>query len=111
MNRQVKDPYSNTYLELGAHYKNNKLNIRYSENELDEFINLGGYSVDNIHTSESFSISGKSNIWHNANHQLEIKASYNLFEIKSAGMALAKESGLIENDFLVGPFGAPNQVI
>ncbi|MBA6356713.1 MULTISPECIES: TonB-dependent siderophore receptor [unclassified Colwellia] len=104
LNRQVKDPYSNTYLELGAHYKNNKLNIRYSENELDEFINLGGYSVDNIHTSESFSISGKSKIWHNDKHQLEIKASYSLFEIKSAGMALAKESGLIENDFLVGPF-------
>ncbi|MBA6351711.1 TonB-dependent siderophore receptor [Colwellia sp. BRX9-1] len=104
LNRQVKDPYSNTYLELGAHYKNNKLNIRYSENELDEFINLGGYSVDNIHTSESFSISGKSKIWHNDKHQLEIKASYSLFEIKSAGMALAEESGLIENDFLVGPF-------
>ncbi|MBA6230654.1 MULTISPECIES: TonB-dependent receptor plug domain-containing protein [unclassified Colwellia] len=104
LNRQVKDPYKNAYLEVGMHYKNNQINLRYSDNELNEFMNLGGYSVDNIHTSESFSISGKSEIFQSETHQLDIKASYSLFEIKSAGMALAKDTGFIRNDFLVGPF-------
>jgi outer membrane receptor for ferrienterochelin and colicins len=104
LNRKVKDPYANTYLEFGAEYKSNQLNIRYSENELDQFMNLGGYSIDNIHTSESFSISGKSQVWENEAHQLNAKIAYSLFEIKSSGMALARDSGFIENDFLVGPF-------
>ncbi|TWX59444.1 TonB-dependent receptor plug domain-containing protein [Colwellia hornerae] len=104
LNRKVRDPYKNTYLELGARYKNSQINIRYSENELNEFINIGSYSVDNIHTSKSFSISGKSKIWHNETHQVDIKTAYSLFNIKSAGMALAKDSGFIEDDFLVGPF-------
>jgi outer membrane receptor for ferrienterochelin and colicins len=104
LNRQVNDPYKNAYLEIGMHYKNNQINLRYSENELNEFMNLGGYSVDNIHTSESFSISGKSEIFQSETHQLDVKVSYSLFEIKSAGMALAKDTGFIQNDFLVGPF-------
>jgi iron complex outermembrane receptor protein len=104
LSRKVKDPYKNTYLELGAQYKSNQLNIRYSENQLDEFINLGGYSLDNIHTSESFSISGKSKLWQDKMHQLNVKVAYSLFAIKSSGMALAKDSGFISNDFLVGPF-------
>jgi iron complex outermembrane receptor protein len=104
LNRKVKDPYKSTYLELGGKYKSNQLNLRYSKNELDEFMNLGGYSVDNIHNSENFSISGKSQVWQNENQQFNAKISYSLFEIKSSGMALAKESGIITNDFLVGPF-------
>lgn len=104
LNRQVKDPYKNTFLELGAHYKDIQLNIRYSENELDEFINLGGYSVDNIHASESFAISGKSTIWQDETQQLNAKVSYSAYEIKSSGMALAKDSGFISDDFMVGPF-------
>jgi len=104
LKRNIRDPYKNTYLELGAQYKKNQLNIRYSENELDGFMNLSGYSVDNIHASESFSISGKSDVWQSEAHRLTAKVSYSLFEIKSSGMALAKDSGFIENDFLVGPF-------
>jgi iron complex outermembrane receptor protein len=104
LNRHVKDPYKNAYLEIGMHYKNNQINLRYNENELNEFMNLGGYSVDNIHTSESFSISGKSKFFQSEVHQLDVKASYSLFKIKSAGMALAKDTGFIQNDFLVGPF-------
>jgi len=104
LNRKVNDPYKNTYLELVGKYKSNQLNLRYSKNELDEFMNLGGYSVDNIHTSESLSTSGKSQIWKNESQQLNAKISYSLFEIKSSGMALAKDSGVIANDFLVGPF-------
>jgi iron complex outermembrane receptor protein len=104
LDRQVKDPYKNTYIEFGAQYKNNQLNVRYSENELDEFINLGGYSLDNIHNSESLSISAKSTAWQNDTQQLDIKISYSLFEIKAAGMAIPKEAGFIQDDFLVGPY-------
>ncbi len=104
LNRKVKDPYRNKYLELGAHYKSSNINIRYSENNLDEFINLGGYSVDNIHKSNSLSVSGKGQIWKTKNHQLDIKASYSLFKIKSAGMVLPRDSGFISDDFLIGPY-------
>jgi iron complex outermembrane receptor protein len=104
LNRKVKDPHRNKYLEFGAQYKSSHLNLRYSENELNEFMNLGGYSVDNIHKSSSLALSGKTNVWQRKDHQLDIKASYSLFKIKSAGMALPKDAGIISDDFLVGPY-------
>jgi len=104
LNREVKDPYKNKYLEFGAQYKSSHINVRYSENELNEFLNLGGYSVDNIHKSSSLSLSGKSKVWQNENQQLTVKASYSLFKIKAAGMVLPKDAGIISDDFLIGPY-------
>jgi len=104
LNRKVKDPYKNKYLEFGARYKSSHLNVRYSENELNEFLNIGGFSLDNIHESSSLSLSGNTKVWQNKNQKLKVKASYSLFKIKSAGMVLPQEAGIITDDFLIGPY-------
>ncbi|NQZ21102.1 MAG: TonB-dependent receptor [Colwellia sp.] len=103
-NRKVKDPYRNKYIEFGAQYKSSQLNFRYSENELNQFMNIGGYSVDNIHKSSSLSLSGNTEIWQNEAQQLKVKVSYSLFKIKSAGMVLPGDIGIINDDFLIGPY-------
>ncbi|MEW6990112.1 TonB-dependent receptor plug domain-containing protein [Colwelliaceae bacterium 6441] len=103
-NESVRDPLNSAFFELNLTHKKNALNFRYSENQLDEFLNIGGFSAENIHRSNSLSMMAKSVFIDNKNHQLEGKVSYSLFEIKSAGIAIEKESGLINEDFLVGPF-------
>jgi iron complex outermembrane receptor protein len=101
---QVKDPHKNTFLELGLTHQESELNIRYIENNLDEFMNIGSFSSDNIHRSNSFSVQGKSTLWQTNNQQVEAKLSYSLFEIESSGLAIPKTVDFISHDFFIGPF-------
>jgi len=104
LNRQVSDPYSNKYLEVEAHYRQSELYFHYNQNTLDQFINLGGYSKENQHQSETMNISLKSTLWAQEGHKLWGEFSFSNFEIASTGMVLPKDVGITEHDFLVGPF-------
>ena len=49
LKRQVKDPYHNKFFELGVHSDSLSISYKYNANQLDQFMNLSGYSADNKH--------------------------------------------------------------
>jgi len=104
LNRQVSDPLKNKYIELGLQSATFEVYLRYSQHQLDHFINLGGYNKENIHHSESMTIAANNTFWQNDVHRLWAEISYNAFEIASSGMVLPKEAGITDHDFLVGPY-------
>ncbi|WP_274761378.1 TonB-dependent receptor plug domain-containing protein [Pseudoalteromonas sp. G4] len=102
-NFDVKDPLKHVLLNAQLNYQDTKISFHFIENQLDEFINLGGYSNENVHKSQSFSTSLEHNLWQNERHTLDALVSYANFQIDSSGMVLPKEFGIVSEDFLVGP--------
>jgi len=104
LKRQVKDPYHNQFFELGMHSDSLSISYKYNANQLDQFMNLSGYSKDNKHNSITQSIGLDAVLFDYNNHQLSSTLSYVNFEIASSGMVLPSDFGVTENDFLVGPY-------
>ncbi|MFY8352289.1 TonB-dependent receptor plug domain-containing protein [Pseudoalteromonas sp. SSM20] len=102
-NFDVKDPLKHVLLNAQLNYQDTTIAFHFIENQLDEFINLGGYSNENVHKSQSFSTSLEHTLWQNERHTLDALVSYANFQIDSSGMVLPKEFGIVSEDFLVGP--------
>lgn len=96
----VKDPLEAIYLEAGVNYKKLKLSARYNKTELDEFLNLAGYSKQNQHTSDNTFVGIKYNWVNNDKLKLDSSYSYTEHNISSAGLIVAFDD---MPDFLVGP--------
>lgn len=99
----VNDPLKHVFVNAQLDYQNSELRFHFIENQLDEFINLGGFSKQNVHASQSASISLQHQLWQNDHHEIDVLASYANFQIDSSGMVLPKEAGIVSNDFLTGP--------
>lgn len=100
----VRDPLESMYFEAGLNINALQARSRYNKVELDEFINLAGYSKQNQHRSENKFISLSYDWLQNANTQLTTKVAYSEHDIESAGLILAaSENPFAKNDFLLGP--------
>lgn len=104
LKRVVSDPYKNQFFELGLHADSMSVSFKHNTNQLDEFMNLGGYSVDNKHESITQMFAFNSTLYDGEVHQLNTTLSYASFEIASAGMVLPSDVGITAQDFLVGPY-------
>ena len=100
----VRDPLEPVYAELGITVGQWHVNGRFNQVNLDQFINLGGYSEENKHKSENAYLSVNYQWWKNEGSSLTSKLFYGLHEIASLGMVLPADAGVVENDFLVGPY-------
>lgn len=99
----VEDPLNHVFINAQMRYQQSELSFHYIENQLDEFINLGGFSSQNVHKSQSMSASLNHTLIQNDVHILDALVSYANFQIDSSGMVLPKEVGIVSNDFLTGP--------
>jgi outer membrane receptor for ferrienterochelin and colicins len=102
-NVSVNDPLKHVFLNAQLGYKTTQLAVHYIENQLDEYINLGGFSKQNVHKSQSMSASLNHTVWQSDTQTLDALLSYANFQIDSSGMVLPKELGVVSEDFLVGP--------
>lgn len=100
----VRDPLESMYFEAGLNIHALKVRGRYNKVELDEFINLAGYSKLNQHRSENKFISFGYDLLQNTKTQLTTKVAYSEHDIESAGLILAaNDNPSASNDFLLGP--------
>lgn len=100
----VRDPLKSIYFEMGVDINALQIRGRYNQVELDEFINLAGYSKQNQHRSENKFVSLAYGWLQNTSTQLTTKVAYSEHDIESAGLILAAhENPLAQNDFLNGP--------
>lgn len=100
----IRDPLESVYAELGVTVGQWHINGRFNQTNLDKFINLGGYSEQNRHKSENTYLSVNYQWWKEEESSLTSKLFYGLHEIASLGMVLPSEAGVVNHDFLVGPF-------
>lgn len=100
---EVNDPIKHLFLNAQVTYENTQLTLHLIENQLDEFINLGGYSKDNVHKSQSMSATLSHMLWQDEKNTFDGLISYANFQIDSSGMVLPKELGIVSEDFLTGP--------
>lgn len=98
--QDVKDPLKAVYIEAGLDYKKLSLHIRYNETQLDEFLNLAGYSKQNQHTSDNTFIGIKYNWLNTDKFKLDSHYSYSKHAISTAGL-IAEFDDM--PDFLLGP--------
>ncbi|MGS0535534.1 TonB-dependent receptor plug domain-containing protein [Pseudoalteromonas sp. SaAl2] len=100
----VKDPLQSVYFEFGLDIAELQLRGRYNQVELNEFINLAGYSKQNQHNSENSFVSLAYSIIKNSTTELATKIAYSDHKIASAGLILAGADNLdASDDFLLGP--------
>ncbi|MDB2356472.1 TonB-dependent receptor [Pseudoalteromonas sp.] len=100
----VRDPLKSIYFEAGVDINELQIRGRYNKVELDEFINLAGYSKQNQHQSENHFVSVAYDWLQNTTTQLTTKVAYSEHDIQSAGLILAASNNpFAENDFLNGP--------
>ncbi len=100
----VNDPLQSTYVELGLDVAKAKIRARYNKVELDEFLNLAGYSKQNQHTSENTFVSLAYQWLESDETNLVTKVAYADHKISSAGMVLSGlENPAAVNDFFIGP--------
>lgn len=100
----VKDPLQSVYFEFGRDIAELELRGRYNQVELDEFINLAGYSKQNQHNSENSFVSLAYSVIKNATTELATKIAYSDHKIASAGLILAGANNpKASEDFLLGP--------
>ncbi|MFY8328279.1 TonB-dependent receptor plug domain-containing protein [Pseudoalteromonas sp. ZZD1] len=100
----VKDPLQSVYFEFGLDIAELELRGRYNQVELDEFINLAGYSKQNQHNSENSFVSLAYSVIKNATTELATKIAYSDHKIASAGLILAgADNPKASEDFLLGP--------
>lgn len=104
LGRQVSDPHRNVFFEMGTISQQLKTNFRINRNNLDQFINLGGYSLENIHQSTTKALSAELEVYSSLEHLISASANYTDFEIASSGLVLPKEFGINLVDFFVGPY-------
>ncbi|WP_372769400.1 TonB-dependent receptor plug domain-containing protein [Pseudoalteromonas sp.] len=102
-NFSFNDPSQHVLVNAQLHYQDTRFAFHFIENQLDEFINLGGYSKENVHKSQSVSTSLEHSLWQNEQHTFDGLLSYANFQIDSSGMVLPKELGIVSEDFLTGP--------
>jgi len=103
VNHDVTDPLKSIYAEAGLDYKNLLLNMRYNKVNLDQFMNLSGYSEQNIHQSKNSYASINYTWYQNEKSSLNTQVLYAEHHISSSGMVLSKTEGIVSDDFLVGP--------
>ena len=100
----VKDPLQSIYLEAGLDINKLAVRGRYNQVELDDFLNLGGYSEDNQHRSENAFISLSYDWLTNDTSTLSTDIAYTDHKIQSAGMiAPADALPLARYDSFIGP--------
>jgi len=103
VSHEVSDPLKSTFLEIGLDYKKLNLSMRYNKVNLDEFMNLGGYSKQNEHQSDNIYASANYTWYQNETNSLQTKLLYSEHNISSSGVVIPKNLGIVKNDFLVGP--------
>ncbi|ATC95737.1 hemoglobin/transferrin/lactoferrin receptor protein [Pseudoalteromonas tunicata] len=101
---QVKDPLDAVYFELGLSVNKWHFNGRYNQVNLDQFLNLGGFSAQNRHKSENNYLSAQYQWWQSAQSSLSSKFFYGLHKIASSGMIIPAEAQIVSEPFFVGPF-------
>lgn len=103
VNHDVTDPLKSVYVETGLIYKNLDLSMRYNKVNLDQFMNLSGYSEENIHQSKNRYASINYTWCQNKKSSLNTRVLYAEHQISSSGMIISKTEGIVSDDFLVGP--------
>lgn len=103
-NRKVYDPLSNYFLSIDLDYEHGNVHAFINHNTLHDFINLGGFSQENAHQSQTSALEFNHTILSTDKFEVDLKASYANFQIDSSGMVIAKEQGITQNDFLTGPY-------
>lgn len=93
----VKDPLSSLYFEAGLDLYKLQLRTRYNETKLNDFLNLGGYSNKNQHTSNNRFFGAKYTWFDRKNTKVQTSLSYSEHAIKSAGLVDSI------NNFFIGP--------
>lgn len=102
--QKVKDPLTAFYFEAGLDYQQLQIRSRYNKTNLDRFLNLGGYSNKNQHSSENRYFGINYSWLKTAQSSLTTRLSYTEHHIESAGLIIAADDmPTITNDFLVGP--------
>nr|WP_281247138.1 TonB-dependent receptor plug domain-containing protein [Pseudoalteromonas denitrificans] len=106
----AKDPLKSIFFEFKLNYKNLKLSTRYNKVNLDEFINLSGFSSNNQHESQNAYLSAHYRWWQDKRSTLSTKLLYGEHQISSSGMVIPDNLGIVENEFLVGPFWKTKEI-
>lgn len=104
VNHKVSDPLKSIFIEMGLDYKNINLSMRYNKVNLDEFMNLSGYSEQNEHQSKNNYASINYEWYRDDTSSLDTKLLFSEHHISSSGVILPASSGIVKDDFLVGPF-------
>ncbi|MFU2511967.1 TonB-dependent receptor plug domain-containing protein [Pseudoalteromonas sp. ASV78] len=100
----VRDPLQSSYLEAGLNIDKFAVRGRYNQVELNDFLNLGGYSEDNQHRSENAFISVSYDWIDTDTSTFSAKVAYTHHQIQSAGLIAAADNLPLANyDFFVGP--------
>ncbi|MGO3784724.1 MAG: TonB-dependent receptor plug domain-containing protein [Pseudoalteromonas prydzensis] len=100
----VRDPLRSSYLEAGLNIDKFAVRGRYNQVELNDFLNLGGYSEDNQHRSENTFISVGYDWIDTDTSTFAAKVAYTHHQIQSAGLIAAADNLPLANyDFFVGP--------
>ncbi|CAM3793532.1 MULTISPECIES: TonB-dependent receptor plug domain-containing protein [Pseudoalteromonas] len=100
----VKDPLQSIYLEAGLDIEKLAVRGRYNQVELNDFLNLGGYSEDNQHKSENAFISLSYDWLATDTSMFSSKVAYTQHQIQSAGLIAPAESlPQASYDSFIGP--------
>ncbi|WP_283709156.1 TonB-dependent receptor plug domain-containing protein [Pseudoalteromonas prydzensis] len=100
----VKDPLQSIYLEAGLDIDKLAVRGRYNQVELNDFLNLGGYSEANQHQSENAFISLSYDWLDTDTSTFSSKVAYTHHQIQSAGLiATADSLPLASYDSFIGP--------
>ncbi|KKL20662.1 hypothetical protein LCGC14_2453220, partial [marine sediment metagenome] len=100
----VRDPLRSSYLEAGLNIDKFAVRGRHNQVELNDFLNLGGYSEDNQHRSENTFISVGYDWIDTDTSTFSAKVAYTHHQIQSAGLIAAADNLPLANyDFFVGP--------
>ncbi len=106
----IKDPLASIFLELGIKYDKLSFSTRFNQVELNKFLNLGGYSLENTHRSDNTYVKLNYQWYDSAKTSLSTRLLYGIHHISSAGMVLPKEAGIVSHDFLVGPYWSTDEL-
>ncbi len=82
----VRDPLESLYIETGFDYKDLHIRARYNETDLDEFLNLAGYSKQNQHNSDNGFVGIKYNWISNDQFKLNSRFSFSEHNISAVGL-------------------------
>jgi len=100
----VNDPLQSVYFEAGVDINKLAFRARYNQVELNEFLNLGGYSDSNQHRSENTFLSVGYDWLETDTRTLATKIAYAHHQIQSAGLiAPAVALPNASYDFFIGP--------
>lgn len=102
---EVNDPYKHYFGQMTLSYAGLEFTTRVNNSLLEDFVNLGGASLDNFYRTHNESYSLNYQFWSDENSRLDASVHRIRHEIESGGKVIdARDVDFILNDFVTGPY-------